>query len=62
MNHKLYALFMIMRPVPLLIAAKRIWSKRKDWILEPRDLAEDGFWIAMDAFLWASEPFETGRR
>ncbi|MFT6642075.1 MAG: hypothetical protein ACJAUZ_003079 [Flavobacteriaceae bacterium] len=50
MNHKLYALFMIMLPVPLLIAAERMWSKRKDWILEPRELAEDGFWIGMGAF------------
>jgi len=52
MNHKLYALIMILLPIPLLIAAERVWTKRKDWILEPRELAEDGFWIAFGAFLW----------
>ena len=31
MNHKLYALVMVMIPVPLLIFAERIWGKRKDW-------------------------------
>ena len=52
MNHKLYALIMIVLPIPLLIAAERIWTKRKDWILEPKELAEDGFWIAFGVFLW----------
>lgn len=51
-NHKAYALVMIILPIPFLIVAERIWSKRKDWILEPHELAEDGFWIAMGAFLW----------
>jgi hypothetical protein len=54
MNHKLYALFMIMLPVPWLIAAERIWSKRKDWILEPRELSKDGFWIAMGYVFWVT--------
>ena len=52
MNHKLYALVMVAIPVPLLIFAERIWGKRKDWQLEPRELAEDGFWLAFGAFLW----------
>jgi len=52
MNHKLYALIMIVLPIPLLIFAERIWAKRKDWILEPRELAEDRFWIAFGVFLW----------
>lgn len=52
MNHKLYALFMAILPIPLLIVAERIWTKRKDWILEPNELAEDGFWIAFGAMLW----------
>jgi uncharacterized membrane protein len=53
MNHKLYALIMIMLPIPLLIFVERLWAKRKDWIVEPRELAEDGFWVAFGAFLWA---------
>ncbi len=52
MNHRLYALIMMVLPIPLLIAAERIWSKRKDWILEPHELAEDGFWLAMGGLLW----------
>lgn len=52
MNHKLYALIMIMLPIPLLIFAEKIWGKRDDWQLEPKELAEDGFWIAFGAFLW----------
>ena len=46
-----------MRPFPLLIAIEQIWSKRKDWILEPRELAEDGFWVPMDAFLKVLEVY-----
>jgi|TARA_B110000977_G_scaffold27234_2_gene34314 sterol desaturase/sphingolipid hydroxylase (fatty acid hydroxylase superfamily) len=53
MNHKLYALIMIMLPVPLLIFAERIWAKREDWLLEPKELAEDGFWLAFGGLLWA---------
>lgn len=52
MNHKLYALFMMVLPIPLLIAAEHIWTKRKDWLLEPRELAEDGFWLASGGLLW----------
>ena len=62
MNHKLYALIMIMLPIPLLIFAERAWGKRKDWQLEPREMAEDGFWLAFGAFLWApliSDFYET---
>lgn len=52
MNHKLYAVIMIVLPVPLLILAERIWAKREDWLLKPHELYEDGFWLAFGAFLW----------
>ncbi|MEO0425005.1 MAG: sterol desaturase family protein [Pseudomonadota bacterium] len=52
-DHKLFALIMIILPTPLLIFAERIWTKRKDWILEPHELAEDAFWLAMGGLLWA---------
>lgn len=52
MDHKLYALIMVMLPIPLLIVAERIWTKRKDWILKSNELAEDFFWLAFAAFLW----------
>ena len=47
MNHKLYAVIMIVLPIPLLLVAERVWTKRRDWILKPNELAEDGFWIAL---------------
>ncbi|MBO6558001.1 MAG: sterol desaturase family protein [Pseudomonadales bacterium] len=52
MNHKLYAVIMILLPVPLLLLAERIWTKRKDWLLKPHELYEDGFWLAFAALLW----------
>lgn len=52
MDHKLYALIMVMLPIPLLIFAERIWTKRSDWILKPKELAEDFFWLGFAAFLW----------
>lgn len=44
---------MMMLPIPLLIFAERIWTKRKDWILDPKEMAEDGFWLAFGGLLWA---------
>lgn len=51
-NHKLYAIAMILLPIPLLLVAERYFAKRKDWLLKPNELYEDGFWIAFGAFLW----------
>lgn len=48
----LFAAIMIMVPVPLLIFAERIWTKRKDWLLEPKEMAEDAFWLAFAGLLW----------
>lgn len=49
---ELFAAIMIVLPIPLLILAERIWTKRKDWLLEPKEMAEDAFWIAFAGFLW----------
>jgi len=51
-HQELFAAIMIVLPVPLLIVAERIWTKRTDWLLEPKELAEDAFWLASGAFLW----------
>jgi hypothetical protein len=32
---------MLLLPIPLLIVAERSWTKRSDWPLEPKELAED---------------------
>lgn len=48
----LFALVMIFLPIPIFVWAERRWG-RGDWKLKPSELAEDGFWVAMGAFLWA---------
>lgn len=62
MNHKLFGAIMIILPIPLAIFAERIWTKRKDWLLEPKEMAEDAFWLAFAGFLWVplySDFYET---
>lgn len=51
-DHELFALIMIILPIPLLIVAERIWTKREDWLLEPKEFAEDAFWLAFAGLLW----------
>lgn len=50
-DRQLFALVMIFLPIPFFIYAERRWG-RSDWQLKPSELAEDGFWVAMGAFLW----------
>ena len=51
-HHELFAAIMIVLPIPLVIFAERIWTKRQDWLLEPKEMAEDAGWLAAGAFLW----------
>ena len=51
-HHELFAAIMIVLPIPLCIVAERIWTKRDDWLLEPKEMAEDAFWLAFAGFLW----------
>lgn len=48
---ELFNAVMIVLPIPLCILAERIWTKRKDWLLEPKELAEDAMWLFAAAFL-----------
>jgi len=48
----LFSAIMIVLPLPLILLAERIWTKRKDWILTPKELAEDAFWLAGGGLLW----------
>ena len=51
-NYKeLFDAVMIVLPIPLCMLAERIWTKRKDWLLEPHEMAEDAMWLAAAAFL-----------
>jgi sterol desaturase/sphingolipid hydroxylase (fatty acid hydroxylase superfamily) len=52
MNYRYWALLMRMLPVPVLIIAEHIWTKRPDWILKPDEMVEDAFWLAMGGLLW----------
>jgi sterol desaturase/sphingolipid hydroxylase (fatty acid hydroxylase superfamily) len=59
---ELFAAIMIVLPIPLCIFAERIWTKRKDWLLEPKEMAEDAFWLAFAGLLWVplySDLYET---
>ena len=35
MNPDLFTTLMILLPIPLLIVAERVWTKREDWLLTP---------------------------
>ena len=62
LHQELFAAVMIVLPIPLCIFAERIWTKRKDWLLEPKEMAEDAFWLAFAGFLWVplySDFYET---
>lgn len=48
----LFATIMIVLPLPLILIAERIWTKREDWIPTPGELAEDALWLAMGGFIW----------
>jgi len=48
----LFGAIMIILPTILCIVAERIWTKRKDWLLEPKEMAEDAFWLAFAGLLW----------
>lgn len=50
--HELFSAIMIVLPIPLCILGERIWTKRKDWLLEPKEMLEDAGWLAAGAFIW----------
>ncbi|MGB0266709.1 MAG: sterol desaturase family protein [Pseudomonadales bacterium] len=52
MNPDLFTTLMILLPIPLLIVAERVWTKREDWLLTPSEFAEDAFWLGFAALLW----------
>ena len=52
LHQELFSAIMIVLPIPLIIFAERIWTKRKDWLLEPKELVEDAGWLAAGGFIW----------
>lgn len=58
----LFSAIMIVLPIPLCIVAERLWAKREDWMLEPKEMAEDAFWLAAGGLIWVplySDYYET---
>ena len=53
----LFTALMIVLPLPLVLIAERIWTKRQDWVLTHKEFAEDVFWLAGAVFIWY--PFYT---
>lgn len=49
---ELFAAIMIVLPIPLCIVAEKIWTKRKDWLLEPKEMLEDAGWLAAGAIIF----------
>ncbi|MFT5677092.1 MAG: sterol desaturase/sphingolipid hydroxylase (fatty acid hydroxylase superfamily), partial [Paraglaciecola sp.] len=47
-----FTVIMIILPLPLILIAERIWTKRQDWILTPKEFAEDAFWLATSGLIW----------
>ncbi|HSG91382.1 MAG TPA: sterol desaturase family protein [Pseudomonadales bacterium] len=52
MDADLLTSIMILLPLPLILFAERIWAKREDWLLTPKEMAEDTFWLAFAALIW----------
>ncbi|MEM8489828.1 MAG: sterol desaturase family protein [Pseudomonadota bacterium] len=48
----LFSAIMIVLPIPLMIVAERIWTKREDWLLEPKEMIEDAGWLAAGGLIW----------
>ena len=37
--------FLLFSPLFIILAAERIWTKKKGWLLNWRDYTEDAFWL-----------------
>ena len=50
--YRVWALLVAVSATPLLLIAERFWAKKKSWLLNPDELAEDVFWMASGGLLW----------
>lgn len=44
--------FLLFCPLFILLAAERVWAKKKAWLLNWKDYAEDAFWLFTAAYIW----------
>ena len=52
MDPQLLVSIMIWLPIPLLLIAERFAPRRRDWLLNWRDVAEDVFWVFATYLIW----------
>lgn len=52
MNPDLLTSIMLFAPLPFILIAEKIWTKREDWLLTPKEMAEDTFWLGFAALIW----------
>ncbi len=51
-NRELFTAVMLVLPIPLMMVAELIWTKRTEWLLEPKEMIEDLGWIGAGYFIW----------
>jgi sterol desaturase/sphingolipid hydroxylase (fatty acid hydroxylase superfamily) len=44
--------FFVLAPIPFLLVLERFMPRRRDWLLNWRDLGEDTFWVLATYFIW----------
>jgi len=52
MDAGLLVSILMFAPIPLLLIAERLLPKRRDWLLNWRDLLEDSFWVFATYLIW----------
>jgi sterol desaturase/sphingolipid hydroxylase (fatty acid hydroxylase superfamily) len=53
MDQELLVSILIVLPIPLYLVVERFIPRRRDWLLNWRDLAEDAFWVLATYFIWS---------
>jgi sterol desaturase/sphingolipid hydroxylase (fatty acid hydroxylase superfamily) len=53
MDQELLVSILIVLPIPLYLVVERFMPRRRDWLLNWRDLAEDAFWVLATYFIWS---------
>ena len=52
MDPALLVSILVVIPIPLFLLLERLMPRRRDWLLDWRDLVEDSFWVLATYFVW----------
>lgn len=52
MNSEVLFSVILLSPIPLLLIAERFSPRRRDWLLQRREFAEDAFWVGCAYLIW----------